>query len=223
MNQQDHIERVIEEYHRTLTKGKLSFELIAVVNGTTDGSFVVCQQMAAKLPNVSAYELKAGGYGLGILHGIKHSRGKYICYLNCARIKSADLMRALKQFQKHPDQVLHGVRVQRENSSRSFGSLIYNTACHWLFTISARDINGNPNIFSRKDSERLRLSFTDSMIDLELLDKSKKLHLPVNEVEINDYSRHGGTSTSNFKTIFRLMREVFKYWINTRLFYKNHL
>jgi len=92
-----------------------------------------------------------------------------------------------------------------------------------LFSISSRDINGNPNIFSRNNFEQLQLSYLNSMIDLELLDKAKKLNIPISEIEIFDYTRHGGISTSNFKTIFRLMKEVSQYWINTRLIHKDRL
>ena len=49
-------------------------------------------------------------------------------------------------------------------------------------------------------------------------EKAKKLNLPVVEVPVFDYSRHGGRSTSNLKTIFRLIKEVAKYWLKTRLF-----
>ncbi|OGK14417.1 hypothetical protein A2862_02105 [Candidatus Roizmanbacteria bacterium RIFCSPHIGHO2_01_FULL_38_41] len=223
MNQQDHIERVISEYHKILTQNKYRFELIPVVNGTHDKSYQICKSVAEKLPNVYTYELKAGGYGLGILHGIKHSRGKYICYLNCARIKAKDLVQALNLFEQHPKHVIHGVRIQRENTSRSLGSIMYNTVCKMLFSISSRDINGNPNIFSRNNFEQLQLSYLNSMIDLELLDKAKKLNIPISEIEIFDYTRHGGISTSNFKTIFRLMKEVSQYWINTRLIHKDRL
>ena len=223
MNQHDHIERVISEYHKILTQNKYRFELIPVVNGTHDKSYQICKSVAEKLPNVYTYELKAGGYGLGILHGIKHSRGKYICYLNCARIKAKDLVQALNLFEQHPKHVIHGVRIQRENTSRSLGSIMYNTVCKMLFSISSRDINGNPNIFSRNNFEQLQLSYLNSMIDLELLDKAKKLNIPISEIEIFDYTRHGGISTSNFKTIFRLMKEVSQYWINTRLIHKDRL
>jgi len=217
MNQQDHIERVISEYHKILTQNKYRFELIPVVNGTHDKSYQICKSVAEKLPNVYTYELKAGGYGLGIL------RGKYICYLNCARIKAKDLVQALNLFEQHPKHVIHGVRIQRENTSRSLGSIMYNTVCKMLFSISSRDINGNPNIFSRNNFEQLQLSYLNSMIDLELLDKAKKLNIPISEIEIFDYTRHGGISTSNFKTIFRLMKEVSQYWINTRLIHKDRL
>ena len=218
MNQEDHIEKVIRTYHKELTKQKFSFELIAVVNCSKDRSFAVCKNVAKELVSVRSFELKGCGYGLGILHGLKKAKGKYFCYLNCARIHTPDLLRTLKHFLVDDNVIVHGVRLRRENEKRRLGSLFYNLFCRVFFRIPNRDINGNPNIFSRKTSEKIRLRCTDSMIDLELLEKAKSLNIPVVEVPVFDYSRHGGRSTSNLKTIFRLMKEVIRYWLKTRLF-----
>lgn len=216
MNQEDHIGKVIRSYHKELSKKKFSFEIVAVVNCSTDGSFAECQKVVRVLPNVSAYELKACGYGLGILHGLKKAKGKYLCYLNSARIHAHELTRALNYFLVDSTVIVHGVRLQRENDKRRIGSLLYNTFCRIFFKIPNRDINGNPNIFSKDTNDRLKLRFKDSMIDLELLENARRKKIQIVEVPIFDYSRHGGKSTTTFRTIFRLMKEAARYWFRTR-------
>lgn len=213
MNQQDHIGKVIRTYYKELSRNNYSFELIAVVNGSRDESYKVCKAASKEFQNVSAYELKKGGYGLGILHGLKKAKGKYLIYLNSARIHPPDLIRTMKHFLIEPTIMVHGVRLKRENTKRGLGSLLYNIFCRVVFRISNRDINGNPNLFSRKIYEDMNLQSKNSMIDLELLHKCKKLRIPVVEVPVFDYSRYGGRSTSNFGTIFRLMKEVFVYFL----------
>ncbi len=218
MNQKDHIEKVIRSYHKELTKNKFTFELIAVVNGSTDESFAICTRIAKELPNVSAYNLKSGGYGLGIIYGLKKAKGKYLCYLNCARIHVDELVRTLHYFLVDTSVVLHGVRLRRENEKRRIGSLLYNGFCRWFFKIPNRDINGNPNMFSQDIYKKLNLQFTDSMIDLELLEKAKLNNFQVIEAPIYNYSRHGGVSTTKFSTVFRLIKEAGRYWLKTRVF-----
>jgi len=218
MNQADHIEKVIRDYHEKLTKKGFSFELIAVINCSKDKSYEVCQKLSKELLGVKCYELGGCGYGLGILRGLKHSKGKYVCYLNSARIHAGEMIRTLKYFLVDTSVIVHGVRLRRENEKRRLGSLLYNGFCRWFFKIPNRDINGNPNVFSRKTYEKLNLQFTDSMIDLEMLEKAKKKNILVVEAPIYDYSRHGGVSTTSFKTVFRLMKEAFRYWARTRLF-----
>lgn len=218
MNQEDHIERVIRTYHKELTKHKYSFELIAVVNCSHDRSFEICQKVSKEMLHVECYKLQECGYGLGILHGLKKANGKYLCYLNSARIHADELIKSLKNFLADSSVIVHGVRQEREDDKRKIGSLLYNSFCRIFFDIPNRDINGNPNVFSRKTYDRLKLRFTDSMIDLELLEKARKNKIPVIETPIYDYSRHGGRSTTTFKTVFRLMKEAFRYWWETRLF-----
>src|SRR3989344_9128090 len=212
MNQEDHIESVIRSYHKELTKQRFSFELIAVINCTRDKSYEIASKVAKDLPYVSAYNLRGCGYGLGIIHGLQKAKGKYLCYLNSARIHSDELIRTLNYFLVDTSVIVHGVRLQRENEQRRLGSLLYNTFCRIYFKIPNHDINGNPNIFSREIYEKLNLQFKDSMIDLELLEKTKNNNILVVEAPIYDYSRHGGRSTTSFKTIFRLMKEAFNYW-----------
>lgn len=218
MNQEDHIERVIRSYHKELTKRNYSFELIAVVNCSHDRSFEICQKIVKEMLHVTSYKLHDCGYGLGILHGLKKAEGKYLCYLNCARIHSKELLKSLDVFLKDRSVIVHGVRIARENQQRKVGSFLYNAFCRIVFQIPQRDINGNPNIFNKDTFDKLDLQSADSMIDLELLEKAREKKIQVVEVPIYDYSRHGGISTSNFTTIFRLMREVIRYWVKTRHF-----
>lgn len=217
LNQQDHIERVIRDYHNTLKKNNFSFELIAVVNGSHDKSFPICKKLEAELPNVYAYELKGKGFGLGILHGLKKSNGKYLCYLNCARISSVDLINSLKYFLVNPETLVHGVRIRRDIPQRTFFSLVYSTMCRIIFNLKTWDVNGNPNIFSKELYHKLNLQSTNSMIDVELQEKAQKMAITVLEVPIQSYRRHGGVSTTTFWTSFRLAKELIIYFGKTRL------
>ncbi len=217
MNQADHIESVIRSYYKVLTKEKLSFELIAVINGTKDNSYEICKKVGGELPSVSAYELKKGGFGLGILYGLKKARGKYLCYVSCARVWSDELVMCLKYFLVDPKIVVHAVRRKRDTFTRTITSIIYNGFCRLFFNIYYTDIDGSPKIFSRKYYDLMKLHFTNSMIDLEFQEKAKTLGIRTIEVPIYKNLRHGGRSTSNWRTSFRLIKEVTGYWIKTRL------
>jgi len=217
MNQADHIERVIRAHHGILTRHKISFELIAMVNGSRDTSYQVCKKIAKKLASVSTYELKESGYGLGVLHGLKQTTGKYLCYANSARVHSDELLRCIKFFLKDPNTVLYAARKKRDVWYRRFSSLIYNGFCTLFMGISSSDINGTPKIFKRSIYKKLNLQFTNSMIDVEFFDKIKRFAIPVKEFPIYRNTRHGGVSTSRFSTIFRLIKEVIHYWYMTRI------
>lgn len=217
MNQEDHIERVIRSYHAILSKNNISFELIAVINGSHDASYAICKKTAKKLDRVSAYELQESGYGHGILHGLSHAEGTYVCYVNCARVYNDELLICIQEFLKHPDIIFHAVRKKRDVWYRKASSFFYNGFCKLFIGISTSDINGTPKIFSKEIYKKLNLQCTDSMIDIEFLDKAKRLNIPIREFSIYKNTRHGGISTSGFSTIFRLMKEVVQYWYRTRI------
>lgn len=216
MNQADHIEKVLRDFHKELSQKKYSFELIPVVNGTTDESFAICQKAAGQLTNVFPYELKEGGYGRAIIHGLKKSHGRNLCYLNSARVYPDELLNCLKIFSTNSKVIIHGVRIKRDLRLRKLSSWIYNTTCQVLTGVKSSDMNGTPKIFSREIHRQLNLQFKDSMIDIELLEKAKKLKAKILEVPIYKNVRRGGKSTSSFKTIFRLIKELFNYWLKTR-------
>ncbi|MBI4225835.1 glycosyltransferase [Candidatus Roizmanbacteria bacterium] len=218
MNQADHIEKVIKSYHQALSKEKFSFELIAVVNCSKDKSYEICEKVSRKLSGVRSYELSGCGFGLGILHGLKKAKGKHLCWASSARTYPDELVMCLKQFLAHPEVIISGARKKRDKFLRSLGALIYDATIKLVFNIASSDINGIPKVFSRETYKELDLQFTDSMIDLELHEKAKKLSIPIVEVPIYKNIRHGGRSTSNLKTIFRLIKEVARYWLKTRLF-----
>lgn len=216
LNQEDHIERVITSYHKSLTKKGFSFELIAVVNGSDDESFTICNKMDQKYPEVHAYELSDKGFGLGILHGLSKSKGEYLCYLNSARIKPDDLIRILQYFLIDPSVLINGERKNREGFHRVLFSIFYNYTLRLIFRVPARDINGNPKAFSRETYNKLHLTSKNSMIDLEIIENAKNAGTMIVPIPVFDYTRYGGKSTTSWHTIFRLIKEALQYFIATR-------
>lgn len=221
MNQEDHIERVINAYHHHLTKMELSFELIAVINGSSDNSYKICQRLISQLPNLSVYNLKQGGYGRGVIYGLKKAKGKYLSYINCARVYTDDLETTIKHFLASSNVLIHGIRKQRDIVHRRIGSYIFNTVCRLLIEVKSSDINGTPKIFSREIYRQIKLTYADSMIDLQFLDQVKQKQIPAIEIPVYKNMRHGGKSTSTWRTVFRLFKEVIAYWFNTRILKQN--
>jgi len=149
---------------------------------------------------------------------LRKAKGNYLCWASSARTYPDELVNCLKKFLANQEIIISGARKKRDRLLRSLGALIYDITCKVVFNISSSDVNGIPKVFSRKTYEKLDLQFTDSMIDLELQEKAKRLEIPVIEIPIYKNIRHGGRSTSNFKTIFRLIKEVVRYWLKTRIF-----
>lgn len=213
-NQADHIERIVKEYQEALQTTRRSYELLLIVNGSLDASYDICCGLAREDPAIHAFLAQPAGWGNAVITGIKNAEGALICYTNCARTSAKDLALVVVYGFVNSDAVVKANRKIRETLSRRLGSLLYNLECRMLFDLSYWDINGTPKVFPRKFDKLLQLSATDDLIDLEFNIICREQDYPVLEVPIFSSRRHGGASTTNYRSALRLYLGAFKLWRN---------
>jgi hypothetical protein len=100
----------------------------------------------------------------------------------------------------HPTVVLKANRKIRESWQRRFGSLLYNLECRALFDLSNWDVNGTPKIFPRTFTKLLHLTRDDDLIDAEFDAICRREGYPMIEVPIFSTRRHGGRSTTGYRS-----------------------
>lgn len=205
-NQADHIEQIVSEYEAALTRLPTPHELLLVVNGSRDRSLAVCQELAATYDTVRVVSSTQGGWGLAVKLGLAAARGDILAYTNSARTSPADLLLLLLYTVAYPNVVVKANRKIRDHWRRRLGSLLYNLECRSLFTLSNWDINGTPKVFPRRFEKLLELTRDDDLIDLEFIATCRSQGYPVIEVPIFSTRRHGGTSTTNYRSALRM------YW-----------
>jgi glycosyltransferase involved in cell wall biosynthesis len=205
-NQADHIASIVAEYEAALTRLPIPHELLLVVNGSHDRSLEVCQELAATHETVRVVSSERGGWGLAVKLGLEEARGDILAYTNSARTSAADLLLLLLYTVPYPNVVVKANRKIRDHWRRRLGSLLYNLECRSLFTLSNWDINGTPKVFPRHFDKLLDLQRDDDLIDLEFIAVCRREGYPVIEVPIFSTRRHGGTSTTNYRSALRM------YW-----------
>jgi len=211
-NQADHIAHVISEYENSLGYFPRSHELIVVVNGARDRSFEVCRGLTDQYSSLRVIESKRGGWGLAVKLGLRKARGELLCYTNSARTSSQDLTLLLLYAIVYPNVVIKANRKIREKLSRRVGSLLYNLECRTLFDLSYWDINGTPKVFPRKFDKLLGLTRDDDLIDAEFNVICRHQDYPMVEVPIFSTRRHGGKSTTNFRSAAKMYWGAFQMW-----------
>jgi glycosyltransferase involved in cell wall biosynthesis len=211
-NQADHVGRVVDEYEAALGSLPWPHELLLVVNGSRDRSYEISQELAARYESVRVFESKRGGWGLAVKLGLQASRGDLLCYTNSARTSPQDLTLLLLYAIVYPNVVVKANRKIREKLSRRIGSLLYNLECRTLFDLSYWDINGTPKVFPRKFDQLLRLSRDDDLIDAEFNIICRRQGYPVVEVPIFSTRRHGGKSTTNYRSALKMYWGAFEMW-----------
>jgi hypothetical protein len=138
--------------------------------------------------------------------GLRESRGDLLCYTNSARTTGQDLTLLLLYAITWPQVVVKANRKIRESFRRRLGSLLYNLECRALFDLNVWDINGTPKVFPRSFAKLLELTKDDDLIDAEFLARCRLEDYRVLEVPIFSARRHGGKSTTGWRSAVRM------YW-----------
>src|SRR5215207_9311442 len=160
-NQEDHIQRIVQEYHAALTNVNVEHEILLIVNGSRDGSLEVSKELATKTPSVRVLATELPGWGRAVRLGLQASQGDLLCYTNSARTSPEHLVLLLLYALAFPGVVVKANRKIRDNWRRRLGSLVYNLECRALLDLSQWDINGTPKVFPRTCTKLLDLSRND--------------------------------------------------------------
>jgi hypothetical protein len=193
-NQADHIVEVVGLW-RAVLKGR-PWEVLLIPNGCRDDSAKLCRAQAKKDKKVRVVELEKGGWGLAVREGLSHAKGKFVGYTNSARTDPSVLPILFEELKKGPKALVKGDRRVRENLLRRVGSLTYNLENRFLFGTKSRDVNGTPKMFAAPLLDRMELSSTGDLLDAEILAWCSRLGVPVREVPLYTWTRHGGRSTT---------------------------
>ncbi len=202
-NQGDHIGKVGEMFRNALDELGRTYELIFVVNGSTDQTLELCKEMAGRFPQVKVVESQPG-WGRSVKSGIAAARGGLICYTNSARTQPDDLLLILRYGLINDRMVVKASRKVRDSLLRRLGSVIYNFEGRMLFALAVWDVNGTPKAFPNAFTEALDLTEDGDLIDLEFVVKCKLKGIPIVEVPVYVTTRHGHRSTTGLKSAWRM-------------------
>jgi glycosyltransferase involved in cell wall biosynthesis len=216
-NQADHIAETVAGTSAQLSSANFAFEMLLVVNGCSDASLDVCTALAANGSGIRVLRSERGGWGLAVRAGLAEARGDVVCYTNSARTVPRDLLLMLLYSAANPGTVVKANRRVRESWRRRLGSLLYNLQCRALLDLAYWDINGTPKVFPRTFSKLLQLSRDDDLIDLEFLMVCRREGYPVLEVPLLSARRHGGASTTGYRTAVRLYLGAYRMWRQARI------
>ena len=209
-NQEEHIEPITRGYVEALDQLPGEHEVVLVTNGCTDRSVEVCGSLAASRESIRHLDLAEGGWGRAVKAGLDAATGEVLCYTNSARTTPEILTLMLAYGLAYPDAVLKANRRIRASLVRRFGSLLYNLECRKLFDLPVWDINGTPKVFPRSFARLLQLRSDDDLIDAEFAVTCKLEDYPIVEVPILATERHGGKSTTNYRSALRMYRGAYR-------------
>jgi len=219
MNQADHIARVLEMHAAALERLGINYELIPVVNGSSDASMEQCQEAATSNPRIRPFVEADGGFGLAIRRGLREAKGDLLCFANSARTSTADLMTMVEFAIRNPGYVFKANRWTYDNWRRRLGSIGFNILCRSLYRVKCWDMNGTPKIFPRRFERLMELTQNDSMVDVEFNAICHRYNYDLIEIVLKVTPRHGGRSSTNLKTALSLYTAAIRF---APVFWRTH-
>ncbi|MDO8452009.1 MAG: glycosyltransferase family 2 protein, partial [bacterium] len=114
-NTRDLLDRCLESIYRSLKNSAISFDIIVIDNGSTDGSV---ELVGKKHPRVDVVRNKENiGYGKANNQAIVRAKGSYVLLLNSDILVKDDAVSHLYRFAKEKGNVFAGGRLFNEDGS----------------------------------------------------------------------------------------------------------
>ena len=219
-NQEKHLESLFLNYTVALDQLDKSFELIIVVNGSSDKSYSKALELAESYKMINVFNIDKGGWGRAVKYGISKAKGECICYTNSARTNVSDLINMLKYASIDNEFVIKASRIIRESFMRKFGSMIFNLEYRLLFHLPIFDVNGTPKIFHRNHIEKIDNIFSENdLIDAEIIARCFHNNIKIIEYPVFITKRFEGKSTTNYSSALKMYWGLIKLKFKLRKFF----
>jgi glycosyltransferase involved in cell wall biosynthesis len=203
-NQSSVIKKICNEYPAGLNTLGVPWEILLIINGSTDDSFSLASELTGNDFNIRVYNIIEQGWGRSVKFGISVSSGDFICYTNSARTNIDDLVMILKYALINKNIVIKANRMMRESVIRKFASTLYNLEYRLLFKIPVWDVNGTPKVFSSAILREIELQEDGDLIDAEIMAKSFRKKIMFIDIPILNTRRISGKSTTNLVSALKM-------------------
>ena len=210
-NEQDCAAAVLRDLDATLSAAGLSFEIVAVQNGSQDGTAAILEAVAAELASVRVIRVRINrGFGYGVTEGLKAARGEVLGYMpGDGQIASAVVPELLARMRRQQAHVAQGQRRLRQDGwMRVWTSRAYNLLVQMLFRLPTGDVNGHPKLISRAAWDALALRSRDDFLDAEIMLKARRLGLHLASIDVVFLRRKTGRSKVRLRTCFQFFRNL---------------
>ena len=215
-NEEANLEGLVEEALATLPAIADTFEIIAVDDGSKDGTLAVAERLAAAHPGIVRVVHHAAnrGYGGALRSGFEASRYELLCFTDGDRqFRIADLARLTARMAE-PDapDVVVGYRIKRADPFiRIAYARTYKLANRIFFGLKVKDVDCAAKLFRREALEGVRVESGGAFFSAELLIRTRELGRTIVEVGVPHYPRTAGSPTGAKPSV--IGRAVKDFWM----------
>ena len=221
----ENIEALVDEALVELKRIAERFEIIAVDDGSSDGTGAIADRLAAAHPDVVrvVHHPVNLGYGAAVRSGLAAARYPLVCFTDGDRqFRIADLARLTARLEadgpggREPD-VVAGFRIERADPAiRLAYARAYRAALRAFFGLRVRDPDCACKLFRRETLEGVRVESGGAFLSAELLIKISERGGVIAEQGVPHYPRTAGrASGADPRVVLRAVRDF--WWLRLRL------
>lgn len=212
----ENIEALVAEALEVLPTLAERFEVIAVDDGSRDGTREIADRLAAEHPGLvrAIHHDVNQGYGAALRSGIRAAKHELVAFTDGDRqFKLADLARLIERHAEadRPDVVV-GYRLKRADPPiRLAYARVYRLALRIFFRLHVRDVDCACKLFRRPALDGVRLESRGAFLSAELLIKLGALGRSIVEVGVPHYPRTAGSASgADPKVVLRAVRDFWR-------------
>ena len=220
-NEEKRIERTLLAYC-DFFKGKMNFDVHVIVNGCTDNTLGVVEEIARKHPEIHYVDIgKVGSKGAAVNYGFKIADGELIGFVDADLATKPDAFYELVQNIEGYEGVIasrwmNGAKIdKRQPFTRIFAGRSFNLLVNFFFNLGIKDTQCGAKLFRKKAIKIVakELGITKWAFDVDLLYQMKRHTFKIKEIP-TEWSEPGG-SHIKLKTV----AEMFLAILRLRLIY----
>lgn len=215
---------LIEEALATLPTLAEMFEIIAVDDGSTDGTRRIADELTAAHPGIvrAVHHPTNLGYGAALRSGFAAARYELVAFTDGDRqFKVADIGRLTARLAgpDAPDAVV-GFRIKRADPLiRTLYARAYRLANRIFFGLPVTDVDGACKLFRRDALRGLAVESDGAFFSAELLIKLRTAGARIVEVGVPHYPRTAGSASgARPQVVLRAVRDFWRLrlqmWVN---------
>ncbi|MEI8350597.1 MAG: glycosyltransferase family 2 protein [Candidatus Omnitrophota bacterium] len=217
-NEQDVINRTIENALHILPAFAQCFEVIAVNDGSTDKTAQHLSELSKKYPLLRIVTHSTNqGYGAAIRSGLMNCKHDYIFYSDSdGQFDLRDIGKLIQLIDSCD--IAAGFRSERRDSlHRIINAHAYNSFVRLLFGLPIKDIDCAFKLIKRNVINTITLKSNGAFISAELLLKARKQGFIIKQCAVGHLPREGGKPTGNKpQVVLKAFAELFRLWKELR-------
>jgi glycosyltransferase involved in cell wall biosynthesis len=215
-NEEAVVSHTIAKLLDVFAKAGYRLEIVAVDNGSSDGTGGIIRSWAARNPAVVHNRVERNqGYGNGILAGLPLATARWVGIIPAdGQVDAEDVVRLFEVVRLSESWALAKARrcFRLDGLLRKLVSVGYNLMFRMLWpTVASIDINGLPKILPRECVAAMGLTSKGWFLDPEIMIKSHALGVRVIEFNVFARLRGGGVSHVKAGTCWEFFANLMRY------------